>query len=59
MPDTRTERMHQIAMDLEEDGLYTRANSVYAITEQRDKLLIENARLADALRLERWNNLFK
>jgi hypothetical protein len=39
MPDTRTERMGQIATDLESEGFYTSANSVRAITEERDRLM--------------------
>lgn len=39
MPTTNTERMRQIADDLREDGAYTAAASVEAITAQRDALV--------------------
>lgn len=39
MPTTHTARMLQIADDLREIGAYTSANSVDAITTQRDNLL--------------------
>lgn len=40
MPTTRTARMKQIAADLRSDGAYTSANSVEAITAERDALLV-------------------
>lgn len=39
MPTTTTGRMRQIADDLYELGSYTSANSVHAITEQRDAMV--------------------
>lgn len=61
MPDTRTERMMKIADDLEEEGLYTRAASIRAVTEERDRLLKQIAavnrdsllRLVDPTRVAR------
>lgn len=38
-PDTRTVRLNAIAYGLEGEGLYTSANSLRAIVEERDKLL--------------------
>jgi len=58
MPNTTTNRMMQIVEDMNSDGLYTKAESVYHITVERDRLIIENARLADALRWERWKAIF-
>jgi hypothetical protein len=40
MPTTTTLRMQAIADDLRDQGLYTSANSVDAITKQRDDLLV-------------------
>ena len=39
MPTTNTERMRQISSDLYHDGSYTSANSVEAITVERDALV--------------------
>lgn len=49
MPTTTTERMNQIGDDLYEEGAYTSANSVHAITEERDALLTMKAELLAAL----------
>lgn len=46
MPTTTTERMKQIVDDLRRDGYYTAANSVDAITAERDQARIEIANRA-------------
>ena len=38
MPDTRTIRLNKIAEMLEEEGHYTMANSIFAVTIERDNL---------------------
>ena len=50
MPTTTTARMNTIADEREEEGFYTQANSIRAITEERNALIIERANFYDLLR---------
>jgi len=54
--DASTERLNQIASDIEEDGLYTSANSIREVARQRDELLEQVVILQSQLRIARWKS---